>query len=257
MRRRERRTVKKGAPKWMTTYSDMVTLILVFFVLLFSMSQIDAEKFKAMSEAFRSETIFDALPSIMEAQHPSEKSKVLKEEATNSLEGTNQNAMDGIEQVKEGETEEDPLGQLLAEVESFLNEQELNHVISADRTDQGVVLVLQESVLFKTGEADILDPAKPFLDKVSMLLSNISNEVRVEGHTDNRPISSYRYPSNWELSGARASSVIRYILNTAEFDAGRFRAVGFGDTRPAQANDSQNGWEVNRRVEIVILETGG
>lgn len=240
----------------MTIYSDMVTLILVFFVLLFAMSQIDAEKFRAIAEAFRSETIFDALPSIIEEQYPTENTKVLKEEeATNMMDEKNHKDRNEELEMTGLQTEEDSLGQLLTEVESFLNEQELNNVISASRTDRGVVLVLQESVLFETGEADILDPARPFLDKVSMLLSNISNEVRVEGHTDNRPISSYRYPSNWELSGARASSVIRYILNTSDFDDSRFRAVGFGDTRPVALNDSHNGWDANRRVEIVILET--
>ncbi|UOQ86317.1 flagellar motor protein MotS [Gracilibacillus salinarum] len=253
MKRRMNRREKKGAPKWMVTYSDMVTLILVFFVLLFSMSQIDVEKFKAIAEAFRSETIFEAMPSVMEEQFPSENTKVNSEEfmKTEAFDSEASDAVTNTEEVPDT----DELDELLAEVENYLNKNDLNNVISATRTDQGVVLVLQESVLFLSGEADILDPAKPFLNKVSKLLSNIPNEVRVEGHTDDRPISSYRYPSNWELSGARASSVIRYILQTGDFNESRFIAAGFGDTRPVAANDSPEGWSINRRVEIVILDS--
>src|SRR5699024_5953132 len=240
MRRRIKRREKKGAPKWMTTYSDMVTLILVFFVLLFSMSQIDTDKFRAIVEAFRSDTVFEVLPSIIEEEHPTENTKVLKEEQNDdkSVDASEIEETETNQPNTEVEIEEGDLDELLAEIEAFLNEHNLNDVISANRTNQGVVLVLQESVLFETGEADILEPAKPFLEKVSMLLANMSNEVRVEGHTDNRPISSYRYPSNWELSGARASSVVRYILDADEFDNGRFMTVGYGATRPVASNDT-------------------
>ncbi|MRI68227.1 flagellar motor protein MotS [Gracilibacillus thailandensis] len=263
MKRRNKRPENKGAPKWMVTYSDMVTLILVFFVLLFSMSQIDAEKFRAIAEAFRSETIFEAMPSIIEEQHPTENVEVLKEEenddkSEDTIPGEDQGAEEQTEpelNTVDGIPDQDELDELLAEVESYLNENDLNDVISATRTDQGVVLVLQESVLFETGEAVVLDPAKPFLNKVSTLLANIPNEVRVEGHTDNRPISSYRYPSNWELSGARASSVIRFLLDSNDFNESRFIAAGFGDTRPVASNDSSEGWSANRRVEIVILDS--
>lgn len=261
MKRRSRRLEQKGAPKWMVTYSDLVTLILVFFVLLFSMSQIDAEKFKAIAEAFRSETIFEAMPSIIQEQYPTENVEVLKEEENDdkSEDATPIDDQEGQAESEattvEGTPDQDELDLLLAEVENYLNENDLNEVISATRTIQGVVLVLQESVLFETGEAEILDPAKPFLNKVSTLLTNIPNEVRVEGHTDNRPISSYRYPSNWELSGARASSVIRFLIESNDFNKSRFIAAGFGDTRPVAPNDSAEGWSANRRVEIVILDS--
>ncbi|MFC4403631.1 flagellar motor protein MotS [Gracilibacillus xinjiangensis] len=262
MRRRKikQRSEPKGAPKWMVTYSDMITLILVFFILLFTMSQIDAEKFKEVAVALRSSNIFDSMPAIMEEQ------TIINDEAqdvtkNNQNNQENQNTTDNIvtesRETNNNATvreEQDTLDELLAEVDAYLNENNLNNVISATRTDEGVVLVLQENVLFDSGEAEVLDPAKPFLDKVSTLLSNISNQVRVEGHTDNRPISNYRYPSNWELSGARASSVIRYILETNVFDQSRFIATGFGDTRPVVPNDTAENWSKNRRVEIVILE---
>src|SRR5690606_8321240 len=113
---------------------------------------------------------------------------------------------------------------------------------------------LQERILFDSGQAELKPDGLPFLDKISLLLSKIPNYVRVEGHTDNRPISTVQYPSNWELSGARASSVIRHILDSGEFNPSRFIAAGYGDTRPIVPNTSSENWQKNRRVEIVILE---
>lgn len=127
-------------------------------------------------------------------------------------------------------------------------------MISANRTDQGVVLILQERLLFDSAEADLKPEGEPFLDKVALLLNNIPNYVRVEGHTDNRPIATRQYPSNWELSGARASSVIRHILASGDYNEQRFIAAGYGDTRPIVPNDSVENLQKNRRVEMVILE---
>ncbi|WP_066195013.1 MULTISPECIES: flagellar motor protein MotS [Gracilibacillus] len=262
-RNKAKRSGNKGAPKWMVTYSDMVTLILVFFILLFSMSQIDIIKFKAIAEAFRSETIFENMPSIIEAESPAEEMDVSKSGSDDSDDTEDSATAEEPVDVQEAaanvdvqtESNADQLDELLVEVNNYLDEENLNDVISATRTEQGVVLVLQERILFETGEADILDPAEPFLQKISTLLVNIPNEIRVEGHTDNRPIASYRYPSNWELSGARASSVIRYLLGSGDFDPSRFMAVGYGDTKPAVSNDGTSGWSANRRVEIVILDT--
>ncbi|KAB8138340.1 flagellar motor protein MotB [Gracilibacillus oryzae] len=263
MRRKvkKQRPQPKGAPKWMVTYSDMITLVLVFFILLFTMSQIDAEKFKEVALSLRSNSIFDSMPAIMEEQTIVDDSST---DITDIQQGNNQNDTQNIMEDNNLDSvpdkndtireDKETLDELLAEVESYLDKNELNNVISATRTDQGVVLVLQENVLFESGEAEVLDPAKPFLDKVSTLISNISNQVRVEGHTDNRPISNYRFPSNWELSAARASSVIRYMLATNDFDESRFIATGFGDTRPVAPNTSAENWSKNRRVEIVILE---
>lgn len=248
--------VKKGAPAWMVTYSDMVTLILVFFILLFSMSQIDAEKFRAISESFRSQLIFDALPAIVHENTAKEAPKEFTEKNQEETfpqkdevitDDNNEEANDQIEK-------NDSLDDLLREIRAYLQENNLEHVISANRTVEGVVLVLQERVLFETAEAEILDTAEPFLDKVIELLETIPNEVRIEGHTDDRPISNYRYPSNWELSVARASRVIRYFLDEGDFIESRFIAAGYGDTRPTVPNDSTENWSKNRRVEIVILE---
>ncbi|SDB94097.1 chemotaxis protein MotB [Pelagirhabdus alkalitolerans] len=247
----------KGSPKWMTTFADMMTLILVFFILLFSMSQIDAARFEAVAESFRNRMVFDGFPSPVEMDQPSDSSDM-----RDQLDGMEQFDPDFFEDEEDDETDfdedeleedEDSLDELLQEVEMFLEDNQLEEVISANRTDQGVVLILQERILFDTGEAVIKSEGEPFLDKIALLLSNIPNYVRVEGHTDDRPISTPEFPSNWELSGARASSVIRHIIDANDFEEDRFMAVGYGDTRPIVPNDSPENWQRNRRVEVVIL----
>lgn len=254
MKRRKKKKVDQGGQRWLLTYSDMVTLILVFFVLLFSMSQIDIIKFEAITESFRNRMVFDFLPSTVPIDTP-------RDQATSGFQDGNDLNLDfPVKNQKDEDEEEedgskgDELGNLMENIESYLAEHDLEDSISANRTERGVVLVLQERVLFNSGEAVILDSGKPFLQKVGSLLAEIPNAVRVEGHTDSRPISNYRYPSNWELSGARASSVIRYFIEEFNLPANRFSGAMYGETRPVVPNTSPENWQQNRRVEIVILD---
>lgn len=236
---------QKGAPLWMVTFTDLVTLILVFFILLFSMSQIDVVKFRAIADSFKERQILDFYPSIIPFNEPpSDQSLDPDVSKDKGDDNNNQGNLSG--QIS--------LAQLLGEVENFLEENGLDDVVIATRNERGVILVLPEKVLFPTGEATILSTAYPFLNKVGELLSNMPNMIKVEGHTDNRPINNYRYPSNWELSSARASSVIRYFIDEHELDSSRFIAVGYGETRPIVSNDGPENWQKNRRVEILIAE---
>ncbi|QDP40892.1 flagellar motor protein MotS [Radiobacillus deserti] len=241
MKLRKRRKNEKSSPKWMVTYADMVTLVLVFFILLFSMSQIDMIKFQELAESFRNRMVFDASSSVL----PNEKGNVEAEQEVTPEE----------EPITETEDEMDSLDELLRMVNAFIKENNMQATVTANRRQEGVELVLQEKVLFNSGEADIIEAGKPLLDRIAILLKEIPNKIKVEGHTDNRPISNFRYPSNWELSGARASSVIRYLEDTHKFQGSKFEAaIGYGDTKPIVPNTSSENWRKNRRVEIVILQ---
>ncbi|WP_299739332.1 flagellar motor protein MotS [Rossellomorea sp. y25] len=237
-RRRQQASQPTGAPKWMVTFSDLITLILVFFILLFSMSQIDIVKFRAIADSFQQRQILEFYPSVIPFENPSAEPEMEMEKM----------------QPQSSEQADKELTQLLADIQSYLNENKLSDVVVATRTERGVVLVLQEQALFASGEATVLEDAYPFLNKVGDLLSRIPNFVKVEGHTDNRPIGTYRFPSNWELSSARASSVIRYIIQTENLDPKRFIAVGYGDTRPIAPNDTRENLQKNRRVEVIITD---
>ncbi len=245
MERRRQQNQDKGAPKWMVTFSDLMTLILVFFILLFSMSVVDATKFRAVAESFQQRAIFDFYPSIVPFENPAEDVEVKRDPSDD--------VNDPLRDFNKKENDYE-LDLLIQEVQEFLEENQLTEVISASRDDRGVVLVLQERTLFETGEAQILEGAKPFLTKVGGLLETIPNLVKVEGHTDSRPISTFRYPSNWELSGARASSVIRYLIEQNDIEPYRFLAIGYGDTRPVVPNTTVENLQTNRRVVIVISD---
>ncbi|MFI8686031.1 flagellar motor protein MotS [Rossellomorea sp. NPDC077527] len=236
-RRRRPASEPKGAPKWMVTFSDLITLILVFFILLFSMSQIDIVKFRTIADSFQQRQILEFYPSVIPFDDPSAEPE-----------------MESDDSQQQGSEDDQDLNALLSNIQSYLKENKLNDVIVATRTERGVVLVLQEQALFDSGEATVLPAAYPFLNKVGDLLTRIPNFVKVEGHTDNRPIDTYRFPSNWELSSARASSVIRYLTKTENLDPTRFIAVGYGDTRPIAPNDTSENLQKNRRVEIIITD---
>jgi chemotaxis protein MotB len=262
MKYKRRKKSQQGGQSWLNTYADIITLVLVFFVLLFSMSQLDEEKFSTVTQSYRDRVIFDSESSFIPAEFPSEMGDAIDNpDGTNGpsdnekgLAGKEEDESSGNNDGQNKGNTNDSLGQLLNDVQKFLEVEGINDVITATRTEQGVVLVLQEKVLFETGEAEIIDDGKPFLNQVGKLLLTIPNEIRVEGHTDSRPISNYRYPSNWELSGARASSVIRYLIDNFDLDNSRFQASGFGETKPVVPNDTPENMQKNRRVEIIILD---
>lgn len=262
-RRRNKRSGDNGAPRWLVTYSDMIQLILVFFILLFSMSQIDMAKFESITRAFQSRAILDFLPSIVPSEDisSSDQDFGVSDDDFGLDTGLGDDDdkdvdYDGImDQLEQWEKKADALARLMANVEEFIESEQLGDVISATRTEEGVILVLQDSILFESGQAEILDTGVPFLDEVGRLLKGIQNTVRVEGHTDSRPIATYRYPSNWELSGARAGVVVRYFIEEHDLDEDRFIISGYADTRPVAENTTPENMSKNRRVEIVILDS--
>ncbi|TYR82110.1 flagellar motor protein MotB [Priestia megaterium] len=228
MKRRRKQKLVSQSPKWMITFADLVTLILVFFILLFSMSNIDNLKFQALVESLKTENTFGNDSSVIEFESPASQSVQQKESKQ--------------------------LDDILVQVQSYLKENDLQDVITATRDERGVVLVLQEQVLFETGEADILKKGYPFLNELGQLFTTIPNDIKIEGYTDNRPIKTYRYPSNWELSTARASSVIRYFTSNYKIKPSRFSAIGYGDTKPVVPNTTAENLQKNRRVEIIISD---
>lgn len=252
MRKRRRTQAPKKSQGWMVTYTDLITLVLVFFILLFASSQVDSQRFKAIQESFRDRNIFEFFPSAIPFEHPTEQSIDL--ESSYKDKGQDKSKDETVDAGAKNDQDGDQLDHLIAEVNKFIWENDLEEIIVATRVEQGVVLVLPEQILFNSAQADILDSAIPFLNKVSELLKGLPNVVRVEGHTDILPINNYRYPSNWELSTARASSVIRYFVENHGIAENRFVAMGYSDTKPVAPNDTSENRAKNRRVEIIIMD---
>ncbi|WP_048602699.1 flagellar motor protein MotS [Rubeoparvulum massiliense] len=248
--KRKRKQAKKGSPPWMTTYSDLMSLLLVFFIMLFAASEIDVQKFNAIAESFQNRAIFDFYPSIVPFDNPAERAENIKNLEVDEWDVQSQAGRDN----KKSKSDQE-LAKILKVINTYLEENQLKGVVTATRTEQGVVMVLQDQVLYNSGSAELRSEALPLLTKIADLISAIPNQIKVEGHTDSDPIVySHRYPSNWELSTARASTVIRYFIDEHKMDPSRFVAVGYADQQPVASNDSAEGKQQNRRVVIVIAD---
>lgn len=229
-----------GLPAWLATYGDLVTLLMCFFVLLFAFSSIDAQKFEAVMVSFQgsagvlsggkslseSPLVFNGMPESQTSESPEELEK--------------------LQQLKE-------------QVEKYLEQNNLQANVLVELDARGLLLRFKENVLFDSGKSDL----KPDAFKILSFLGDILNKaefaeryIRVEGHTDNIPIRTSRFPSNWELSAGRASSVIRFYIENSKLKPDRFTASGYGEYYPVANNDTIEGRALNRRVDIVILRDG-
>lgn len=219
-----------GGLRWLLTYADMITLLLAFFIILYASSKVDAKRYSDLASSVR--IAFGApLPSRPIGQVGGGGEKLLPFG--------------------------DMVGMLVQQLSSQLEEEIKAGSVEIERTDKGVVLRFRETVLFGLGSATLAAEAKRILDKVARSLLTLSNAIEVEGHTDNLPIRSSAFPSNWELSVGRATAVVRYLVETHRFPPPRLAARGMADNQPLAPNDPVRGNPRNRRVELHILTAPG
>lgn len=238
---KKQKKVSKGAPKWMATFSDLMTLVLVFFVLLFAMSEMDAVKFMKLKESFDNAAVTEGLINLGE-------DKIISL-TTKTIDG------DEIQEVvKKRQSNTEELDDLFEKIKKYIEEKGMDKQVSATREEDGVKIVVLDNVLFDGGEAELKPSAKKIISELSDFFLTVNNDIEVEGHTDNRPISNIQYASNWELSSARAGSIIRYLVSNKELNAERFKSIGYADTKPVAPNDGEVNWQKNRRVIIFIKE---
>jgi chemotaxis protein MotB len=198
---------------WLTTFADMMTLLMTFFVLLFAMSTIDPVKLEQFGDSI------------------------------------------GNQEGSQKKTKKVSLSQINKEVKQLVKSQELQEQVKVRMDARGVTLEIASDLAFNIGSADLSYPIEDFLIKLVETMGKATYAIAVEGHTDNVPIRSSTFPSNWELSAARASAVIRFLTNQG-VAADKFRAIGFGDTAPKVPNDSAENRAKNRRVDITFLTIG-
>ncbi|TFH65413.1 MAG: hypothetical protein E4G91_02595 [Candidatus Zixiibacteriota bacterium] len=236
--------------RWLLTYSDLITLLLAFFVVMYSMSRIDAKKFGKMSEhlqgAFHSEDKgqasageFDLGSGVLKIG----RLKTVAQHLRSSL-GTSNNRISMGGQ-----------GVPMTRADSVAGKSGFSAAepISMEINERGLVIHVVESALFESGQATLKPEALAVLDRIAREIMNLPNQVRVEGHTDDRPIMTTRFPSNWELSSARATAVVRYLIEKHSFSPEKLSALGFGEYRPLAPNTSDENRAKNRRVDVVIL----
>lgn len=240
MRRRKQEEGKAGAPEWMTTFSDLMTLLLCFFVLLFAFSTIDLRKFSAVIQSFQGSLgVLEGGKTLEELQYI--------EDALNEDKTTKQ--LEELEDFKK----------LKEQMEEYLNENGMEQQILVDLETRGLLLRFKDNVLFDSGHAALKPVAKQTLKFIADLLKQdefIMKYIRVEGHTDSDPIiNSKKFPTNWELSVTRASNVVRFLIEEAGIEAKRLSASGYSQYHPVAPNDTYENKAKNRRVDIVILRS--
>lgn len=203
-----------GSDSWMMSYSDLMTLLFAFFVLLFALSEFDPVRMQIVTQSLQKSI--------------------------------------GGAQVEPRIT----LSQIQNDLEQIVSTEGLENTVSVNRDKHGVSLSLRGSSFFRSGSAKLLPRAEGFLAVITKQIGKVPYQIAVEGHTDDLPISSDIYPSNWELSSARAAMVVRFFIDGG-LPASRFRAVGYADTHPADPNVNNKTADArarNRRVVIMFLD---
>lgn len=248
-----------GTPQWMTTYSDLVTLLLTFFILLFSLSTIDQNKFKEIAASL-SYTMLNlkGTDSILDSSSNSiiafDYTKYESEEA--AAKRKEKYIEDAEEMVVNAEKKlaDKELDEAKNDIRDTIEEQGISDKVQIVEEKDFLLIRLDQEVFFDSGSADILSNGKTVLSSLALSLREIRNEIMVSGHTDNVPMVNKRYETNWELSTARATNVVRYFVEDENLDPLLFTATGNGEYRPVGDNNTPDGRQKNRRIEIKILK---
>lgn len=232
---------KDNSERWLLTYSDLITLLLVFFIVLYTISQQDAAKFQAVAESLNS-----ALTGSKEV--------VGQSPGISQIPGNNGFHLD-VSNAEKEKAEQNRLKEIKKEVEELAKKEGLQSSISVTLEERGVAIRIVDRVLFESGYADLTPQADKILRSIAKILySSQGQYIRIEGHTDNVPITG-RFASNWELSSSRATNVLRLFIDKSGINPRILSAVGYGEYRPIASNNTEEGRSKNRRVEIVILNT--
>ena len=256
---RKREPEEVGAPAWMATYGDLVTNMLVFFVLLFSMATVDQNKFDEIAASLSytmlnlkgSESILDSSGNSIIAfdytQYDSDEAEAKRKEKY--VEDAEEMVVNAEEKLKEKELDE-----AKNDIRDTIEEQGISDKVQVIEEKDYLLIRLDQEVFFDPGSADIVPEGNKVLSSLALSLREIENEIIISGHTDNVPMTNKRYETNWELSTARATNVLRYFVDVEDLDPSSFTATGNGEYRPVGDNNTPEGRQKNRRIEIKILK---
>jgi chemotaxis protein MotB len=236
-RREEGGSGRVSHERWLISYADFITLLFAFFVVLYASTNIDNKKIQriaaAIQNAFRTLGVFSGpLPP-----------------------GT----LDGIDAKLAKDPPKPPSGggvnleELRVELEKVLGQELIKHEVDMRVEPDGLVVSLREVGFFKSGDTALLPGAKNTLGRIANVLAERGYEMRVEGHTDNVPIRSSRFKSNWELSTARATEVVAFLIDQYNFDPKHISVAGYSEYRPVASNRLEEGRRMNRRVDLVVV----
>lgn len=220
--------------RWLLTYADLITLLMIFFVVMYTISNVNSKKFAQLSNSMSQALLGQASGKLIGEAGPAFVS------GTGSA-GTKAE-MANMEKAKE-------------QIDKYIKQQGLTGKVTVNQEERGLVISLKESLLFPLGSADLTPAAQQVITSVGKILASMPNQLRIEGHTDNLPIHTAQFPSNWELSTARATNVVNFLISRVGLQPKKLSATGYGEFRPIVANTSEAERAKNRRVDIVVLKS--
>ena len=235
MKRKKTEEEHENNERWLITYADLITLLLAFFIMMYVFSKKDAQKYDEVVGHLK--TIFTG------ASSTSGQAKVGPPVP-----------FDLPIKIAQGSSEE-VQKKLKNELQSLTSNSASQKNISVFVDERGTVVRILDKAFFDEGKADFKEKAKKALDKIVPVLKSTNNNIRIEGHTDNVPISTHEFRSNWELSVRRATEVVRYLIERYDFSPEKISAVGYAEHRPIASNDTAENRALNRRIEIIIMKS--
>ena len=233
---------EEASEAWLLPYSDLMTLLLALFICLFAISQTDQTKLVQMAQAFTAAFNMGG-PSFFDKAGPSNS---MQREIISAEDQGNAAYIQENQQLQE----------LQAQLEEYIRENNLEAELTTEMREEGLMIRIKEHALFPSGSAELVPESRRIGPLVAGLLAQVPERVLVSGHTDNDPISTAEFPSNWELSSVRAMTFMKYLLSINQnLNPARFSAIGYGEYRPIAMNDTPENKQKNRRVEILIART--
>jgi chemotaxis protein MotB len=247
-RRKKPQEEHENMERWLVSYADFITLLFAFFVVMYAISSVNEGKYRVMS---------DSLVSAFKETSGGDKMILLDSKKGEILPGTGKPIGTAQPDSPERQQAAERMKKVAKSVLQTMQPLIQNGQVRVTQSPRGITVEINASVLFKSGEAVLQPQSSEALSAVAQVLAQVDNPIQVEGHTDNIPINSPNFPSNWELSSARAGSVVR-LFTERGVPAARMMAIGYADNRPVDTNATTDGRSRNRRVNILILnEMGG
>lgn len=245
----------ENSERWLLTYADMITLLVAFFIMLYAMSVMNVQKFQQLAISVRSGfggSMTTGAPAIMGSGGAEGTPSIVSANQTPHL---TQGDVSLPVPPKElaARQDQERLDKAYEVMRAYIKQKGLQSVMQVHQDERGVVVtVMTDQMLFARGDAALRPQEMGLLSQVASVVNTVPNSVRVEGHTDNLPINTPRFPSNWELSAMRATTVLRWFEGRG-VTASRLEAAGCADQRPIVPNDTEAHRGMNRRVDVVIL----
>jgi len=235
---------------WLVPYSDVLTLLLALFIVLFASSQVDQKKFEQMAASFAG--AFAGNTSFFENVRTVPQAAADQPQPPNSVQSLF-SAM-GNEKATNFQQETAQLLEAKRQLDKYIQDNDLSGSFGTALTDGGLMVRIKDSALFASGQADLLPASRAYGATIAAMLATLPQQVVISGHTDNMPINTYEFPTNWDLSAKRALNFMKFLLaQDGKLQPARFSAVGHGEYRPAASNATEEGRAQNRRVEVLIV----